>query len=104
MLHWGGTPAGFHVTYLKDRHYRFSVASKQVGFAICDLKRITTNHVDVYFHLWRDGGDNWIREWRKWQEKKKNLGNWFLIIEKATGSQKSHFCSSDCSRFSSQEI
>jgi hypothetical protein len=47
----GGTPAGFHVTYLKDHHFRFSVASKQVGFAIRDIKRITSQHFDVYFHL-----------------------------------------------------
>jgi hypothetical protein len=38
----GGTPVGFHVTYLKDHHYRFSVASKQVGFEVRDLKRIIT--------------------------------------------------------------
>jgi hypothetical protein len=52
----GGTLAGLHVMYVKDRHYRFSVASKQVGFAICALKRIISDHFDVYFHLWRDGG------------------------------------------------
>jgi hypothetical protein len=33
---------GFHVTFLKDRHFHFSVASKQVGFVVCDLKRIIT--------------------------------------------------------------
>jgi hypothetical protein len=53
----GGTHAGFHVTYLKDCHYRFSVASKQVGLMIYTLKRIISGHFDVYFHLWRDGGE-----------------------------------------------
>jgi hypothetical protein len=43
----GGTPVDFHVTYLKDHHYRFSVASKQVGLAICALKRIISGHFDV---------------------------------------------------------
>ena len=47
----GGTPAGFHVTYLQDRHFRFSVASKDVGFLVRVLKRITTDHFDVYFSL-----------------------------------------------------
>jgi hypothetical protein len=65
----GGTPVGFHVTYLKDRHFRFSIASKSVGLAVRDLKRVITEHFDAYFHLWRDGGDDWIREWRKWQEE-----------------------------------
>jgi hypothetical protein len=61
----GGMPASFHVQFLKDRHYHILVASKRVGFAVTDLKRITTSHFDVYFHLWR-GGANWQREWSKW--------------------------------------
>jgi hypothetical protein len=51
-----GAPAGLHVTCIKDRHLCFSVASKSVGFSICELKRIITKHFDVYFHLCRDGG------------------------------------------------
>ena len=54
----GGSPAGFHVSYLQDRHFRFSVASKHVGLLVRALKRIITDHFDVYFHLWRDGGEN----------------------------------------------
>jgi hypothetical protein len=73
----GGSPAGFHVTYLKDRHYRFSVASKRVGFAVQDIKHIVTDHFDIYFHLWRDGGENWLKEWRKWQEEEDN--SWTLV-------------------------
>jgi len=46
-----GTLASFHVTYLQDRHFRFSVASKDVGFLVRVLKRITTDHFDVYFSL-----------------------------------------------------
>jgi hypothetical protein len=41
--------------YVRDRHFRFAVASKAVGFAVFDLKRVITPHFDVYFHLWRDG-------------------------------------------------
>jgi hypothetical protein len=52
----GGTPVGFHVQFLRDHHYRISVASKRVGFAVTDPKRITTLHFDVYLHLWQDGG------------------------------------------------
>jgi hypothetical protein len=64
-----GSPPGFHVTLLKDRHFRFSVASKHVGFEVWNLKCIIMEHFDVYFHLWRDGGADWIREWFKWQEE-----------------------------------
>jgi hypothetical protein len=47
----GCAPAGFHVTFHTDCHFRFSVASRHVGFLIHDLNRITTEHFDVYFHL-----------------------------------------------------
>jgi hypothetical protein len=47
----GGTLASFHVQFLKERHYRISVVSKRVDFAVTDLKRITTSHFDVYFYL-----------------------------------------------------
>jgi hypothetical protein len=45
------------------------VASKHVGFEVCNLRRIVTEHFDVYFHLWQDGGADWIKEWFKWQEE-----------------------------------
>jgi hypothetical protein len=48
----------FHISYLKDRHFHFSVASKHVGLLVRALKRITTDHFDIYFHMWRYGGEN----------------------------------------------
>jgi hypothetical protein len=65
----GGTPAGFHVTFIKDRHFQFSVASHHVGFMVCDLKQITTEHFDVYFYLWRDDSADWFREWGLWHQE-----------------------------------
>ena len=62
----GGSPVGFHVSYVQDRHFRFVVSCKQVGFMVCNLKRFITDHFDVYFHLWRDGWDSWVREERRW--------------------------------------
>jgi hypothetical protein len=64
----GGTPAGFHVTFIRDRHFHFLVSTKHVGFAVTERKRIISDQFDVYFHLWRDGGANWFREWSKWQQ------------------------------------
>ncbi|XP_066391622.1 uncharacterized protein [Miscanthus floridulus] len=68
----GGSPAGFHVVFESDRHYRFSVSNKQVGFLIRSLKQITTEQFDVYFHLWHDGGANWVKEKIKWQKEEEN--------------------------------
>ncbi|TVU01684.1 hypothetical protein EJB05_52841, partial [Eragrostis curvula] len=81
----GGTPAGFHVTYLKDRHFRFSVASKDVGLSVCALKRIIAKQFDVYFHLWREGGDKWERERRKWEEEEEK--SWTLVSRKRSKKQ-----------------
>ncbi|OEL27685.1 hypothetical protein BAE44_0011297, partial [Dichanthelium oligosanthes] len=66
-LHYclGGTPSGFHVSFVQDRHFKFSVSLKQVGLLVRNLNRITTEHFDVYFNLWRDRGDNWFSEKKK---------------------------------------
>ena len=71
----GGSPAGFHVSYVQDRHFRFVVSCKQVGFMVCNLKRFITDHFDVYFHLWRDGGDSWVREERRWLREEAQSWN-----------------------------
>jgi hypothetical protein len=83
----GGLPAGFHVTCIKDRHFHFSMASKRVGFPICELKRVITNHFDVHFHLWRDDGANWFKEWNKWHEEE--IDSWQLISKRKRRSSSS---------------
>jgi hypothetical protein len=67
----GGSPGGFHLECVKPCHFRFSVASKAVGFLIRALKRVTTRNFDVYFHLWRDGGANWQKELSNWEDKEE---------------------------------
>jgi hypothetical protein len=72
----GGRALDFHVKFLSNNHFRFSVFSKEVGFHIYKLRRITTAYFDVYFHLWNNGVPHWEREKRVWeieQEKEWNL-------------------------------
>jgi len=76
----GGSPAGFHVSYLQDRHFRFSIASKHVGLLVRALKRFTIDHFDIYFHMWRDGGENWKLEHKKWEKEEKE--SWSAVINK----------------------
>jgi hypothetical protein len=75
-----GLSAGFHMKFLTDQHFHFSVALRHVGFAVCDLNRITTEYFDVYFHLWRDGGADWFREWEKWQREED--ASWHHVVSK----------------------
>lgn len=51
----------FHVVEESDHHFRFSVASKKVGFMVLDLKHIISENFDVYFQSWcREEDDQWI--------------------------------------------
>jgi len=70
----GGSPAGFHVTYLQDQHFHFSVASKHVGLLVRALKRITTDHFDIYFHMWRDGVKTRNSNRKNGKKKRRILG------------------------------
>jgi hypothetical protein len=63
----GGAPAGFHVQFLSDHHFRFSLANKAVGFHVYGLRRFIANHFDAYFHLWSNGAAHWEHEKRLWE-------------------------------------
>jgi hypothetical protein len=82
----GGSPGGFHSVCVKPCHFRFSVASKAVGFLVRSLKRITTKKIDVYFHLWRDGGANWQIEFKDWEKEEED--QWTVVTNKKCGKAK----------------
>ena len=59
---FGGYAQGFRVRHLRDRTFKFSVASKSVGFEIYNNGRIVEQDFEVLFSLWNYGGPNWFRE------------------------------------------
>lgn len=59
---FGGYPQGFRVLHLWDRSFRFSVASKSVGFEIYNAGRISEVDFVIEFNLWGNGGPQWRRE------------------------------------------
>ena len=59
---FGGYAQGFRVRLLRDRSFKFSVASKSVGFEIYNAGRIKEKDFEVVFNLWNFGGPNWCRE------------------------------------------
>jgi hypothetical protein len=69
--------ASFHVVEESNKHFRFSVASKKVGFMVLSLKRVITDSFDVYFHLWRNGGPNWRREYEIWCQEEDD--QWTIV-------------------------
>jgi hypothetical protein len=71
----------FHVLFLSDNLFRISVFSKEVGFFIYRLRRITTSYFDLYFHLWNNGTPHWEREKRAWELEQAK--EWTLIMSKS---------------------
>lgn len=80
-----GSPAGFHVQFLSDRHFRFSVSCKRVGFHVYALRRFIGTSFDVYFHLWNNGVPHWEREKRLWEEEQEK--EWTTILSKKQKKQ-----------------
>jgi hypothetical protein len=78
----GGRSSDFHVKFLSNNHFRFSVFSKEVGFYVYNLRRVTTSFFDVYFHLWNNGTPHWEREKRAWEIKQEK--EWTLVLSKSS--------------------
>jgi hypothetical protein len=76
----GGTPAGFHVTYLKDRHYRFLVASNHVGFAVRDLSASRLNNLMSTSTFGGVGVITGLRNGVGGKRKKMPPGSWFCLV------------------------
>jgi hypothetical protein len=89
----GGSPSGFHICCAQPCHFRFSIAPKNVDLLVTSKRRVTTEHFDVYFHLWRNGGPNWWVEFQKWEEEEEN--QWTLVSRKKKKNpvRRVHFAS-----------
>jgi hypothetical protein len=57
---FGGIASKFHVVCLKERVFRFSVASRSVGFEIYNSGKLSEKDFDCFIHLWGNGGPNWF--------------------------------------------
>ncbi|TVU16793.1 hypothetical protein EJB05_36948, partial [Eragrostis curvula] len=76
----GGNARSFNVVCLKDRVYRFSVSSKQVGFFIYNLRSYECDSFKVQFHLWSDGGLRSESESQRWEREQE--AEWIKVVNK----------------------
>lgn len=60
----GGRASDFAVFELADRVFRFLVLSSSMGFHIANLCSFDCSAFKIFFHLWGNGGPNWVREWK----------------------------------------
>jgi hypothetical protein len=56
----GGIAHDFHVSFLRDRSFRFSVCNRQVGFFVNKLRSFKCDDFVVHFLLWGNGGPNFF--------------------------------------------
>jgi hypothetical protein len=82
----GGRASDFHVKFLSNNHFRFSVFSKEVGFHIYNLRRVTTSSFDVYFHLWNNGTPHREREKRAWEIEQEK--EWTKVLSKSAKKEE----------------
>ena len=77
---FGGYTQGFRVCHLKDRSFKFSVASKSVGFQIYNAGRVIEKDFEMVFSLWGDGGPRWMQEERLFYKEEE--AEWTLVGRK----------------------
>jgi hypothetical protein len=77
---FGGIAALYNVKLLRDRTFRFSVSSSSVGFQIYNLGSQSQSSFKIFFHLWGQGGPNWIAEEGKFYIEQK--GEWTEVKSK----------------------
>jgi hypothetical protein len=62
QAHFGGNGKLFRVKFLRDRTFRFSVASTSVGFHIYNIGNFSDKNCQFFIKLWGNGGPNWQAE------------------------------------------
>jgi hypothetical protein len=66
---FGGIAALYNVRGLRDRSFRFSVSSSDVGFEIYNQGALAQSSFKIFFNLWGQGGPNWTVEEKKFYKE-----------------------------------
>jgi hypothetical protein len=68
----GGCAVDFKPLQIVERVFRFSVASKNVGFHINKLRSFSCDQYQIFFNLWGNGGAHWIFESEKFFKEEQD--------------------------------
>lgn len=82
-----GKDVDFHVIHLSSMMFRFSVASKNVGFLIYRVKSYVCASFAVFFSLWGSGGPDWKKNLDLWVREQED--EWTVYRSKS--SRRSSF-------------
>lgn len=80
----GGHSHAFRVVQLGDQVFRFSISSKSVGFHIVKLRSFECSDFKI-FHLWHDGGPNYVSELHNWEAEQAS--KWSGVVKRARPPQ-----------------
>jgi hypothetical protein len=83
---FGGLASKFHVKILSERVFRFSVASRSVGFEMYNTGKFSEREFEFFIHLWGNGGPNWKFEEKKFYKEQEK--EWTVVQKKGSNLQK----------------
>jgi hypothetical protein len=83
---FGGLASKFHVKFSSERVFRFSVASRSVGFEMYNTGKFSESEFEFFIHLWGNGGPNWKFEEKKFYKEQEK--EWKVVQKKCSNLQK----------------
>jgi hypothetical protein len=79
---FGGNATLFRVQLLRERSFRFLVASKSVGLNIYNQAKFSDTNFEFFINLWGDGGPNWLTKEKKFYKEQED--SWQTIPFKSS--------------------
>jgi hypothetical protein len=84
----GGCVVDFKPLQIVERVFRFSVASKNVGFHIYKLGSFSCDQYQIFFNLWGNGCAHWISKSEKIYKEEQD--KWQVVQRRKINPKKSY--------------
>jgi hypothetical protein len=76
----GSVSADFRLQQLSDQVFKFSVASRAVGFHIYNMWMFACDQYKIFFHLFGNGGAHWVSKYKKFLQEEED--DWIPALGK----------------------